>query len=147
MTNDSTITINVSLMFADLEPFDCSNNQATLGPDCARITYENAKTVAARYAYWLESPLDAALSYIRDWARETGAWDDAEIEDWSTTDCLALIVQNVASEMRLLLNVDNCDLHECVETYDGTDWELESETPSACYYIKGEHVFADLYNC
>jgi hypothetical protein len=139
-----TVTINISLMFADLEPFDCSNNQATLGPDCARITYGNAKAVAARYAYWLESPLPNALDYIRKWARSAGAWDEHEIEDWSTTDCLALIVQNIASEMRVLLNVDNCDLLECVETYARTDWELECECPEAHYYTKGDHVYAEL---
>ncbi len=110
----TTIKINVSAMFEDREPWDCSNSVANLGPQAARLTWACSIGVAAAHEDWLLSPLADALEFARDWAREAGAWDQDEIKAWSDLECLALLVQNVASDMRGL-GADSLCLTDCAE--------------------------------
>lgn len=96
------LKINLTKMFADLSPWDCSNSVANLGPNAGEITWNNAMVVARDVAEWLP---DAdrheadACEAIRGWAKDTGAWDAAERAAWAETECLALLVQNVASDL------------------------------------------------
>jgi hypothetical protein len=48
---------------------------------------------------------------VRAWARETGAWDEAERAAWTTDECLALLVQIIAAELREA-GCDNLDLSD-----------------------------------
>jgi hypothetical protein len=82
---------------------------------------------------------------MQEWAREMGAWDREEIAAWSDEECLALFVQNVASELRTLLGADDNELETCVHTYETTNWEQESEYPTGRYSIEAEHVTVDYY--
>ena len=131
----SNIKANVTKMFSNLEPWDCSNNAATMGESVAQITWRNATAIAAKHEQWLETPLADAAEHMRDWARSTGAWDREETQAWSDVYSLALFVQNVASELRMLGSDDN-DFETCVETYESTDWEHESEYPAGVYLLE-----------
>lgn len=113
----TTIKINVSAMFSHCEPWDCSNSVANMGPGAARLTWACSIGAAACHEDWLMSPLAEALEFARDWARETGAWDQDEIKAWSDLECLALLVQNVASDMRELGSDDRA-LIECTSDKD-----------------------------
>lgn len=138
-----TIKANVSKMFADIEPWVVSNSVANLGPDAGRITWENAQTVAGSWEEWLVSDLENAIDEVEAWALNTGGWSEEEIAAWTSEETLALFVQNVASELRNCLDVDNLTLEECVVKYEITDWEQECEYPVGCYYIEDGAVMVD----
>ena len=140
------ITANVSKMFATIEPCYVSGSRAELGDAAGRITWDNAMNIAGQCPRWLVSPLNDAADESNHWARETGAWDRDEIEAWSTQTSLALFVQNIASELRML-GSDDLSLDECVGRYNATDWDEESEYPSGYYYIENGDVFVQWSAC
>lgn len=119
----SIVRFNVSRMFADIEPWDVSNSVANLGPRAGELTWGNALRIAEDHAEWLLSPLADALDYTQRWAKETGAWDAEERASWTDEETLALLVQNVASELREL-GCDNEEFDVCVRAdnpaYEGT---------------------------
>jgi hypothetical protein len=85
--------INIStLVNAQFNPMDYSASQAELGLDAGKITWANAQQ--ARYNL-LDTP--EKLEAMREWARATGAWSEAEIAEM---DLEALFVQLVAAEVR-----------------------------------------------
>jgi hypothetical protein len=106
------VRMNLTRMFAHHEPWDCCNSVANLGPAAGRLTWQCALEVAERADEWLVGARAKALDYICTWARDTGAWERAEIEGWSEMECLALLVQNVASDLREL-GADDEPLSEC----------------------------------
>lgn len=140
----ATIKANVSVMFGHIEPWDVSNSEANLGPRAAALTWGNALEIAASHAEWLLSDLESACEGMRCWARETGAWERAEIEAWSTEECLALFAQNMASELRML-GSDDRDLEECARVYAETDWDQECEYPIGSYELCDGAVHVDYY--
>jgi hypothetical protein len=133
----TTIKANVSRMFSAIEPRYVSGSQAELGQAAGSITWRNALTIAAALIEREECGAVEA-EYVRDWARETGAWDRNEIASWSDTEALGLFVQNVAGELRLLCADDVDDLSECAATYESTDWEQESEYPLGQYRVSAD---------
>jgi len=139
----TTIKADVSVMFSAREPWDCSNSQANLGDQAGRLTWECALEVAESADKWLLSDRAEALAAMVEWAHETGAWDEEETSKWSDEDCLALFVQNVASELRDHLGADDNELETCVHTYETTDWDKESCYPVGHYYIEAAHVTVD----
>lgn len=131
----TAIEANVSKMFADIEPWDVSNSVANLGPCAARLTWDNALLIARDVTEWLaDTDIEPAAEAMRDWARSVGAWDHDEIAGWTETEALALFVQNIASELRML-GSDNIGLDECVAVYNSTDWDAASEYPTGSYSI------------
>lgn len=149
------ITINVSEMFSHREPWDCSNSVANLGDQAGRLTWQCSMEAAAPHATgshatqatpaWLVSPdLDTTVGAIRDHAAEYGAWERSEIDGWSEQECLAFLVQEIASDMRLL-GSDDHDLSDCVAKYNDTDWDSASEYPRGSYYLEGGHVMCQFY--
>ncbi len=96
------IKLNLASMFSHREPWDCSNSIANLGPNAAELTWGCALEVARNAREWLLSPLSDTLEAIERWAKATGAWDADEIAAWSDEETLALLVQNVASDLREL---------------------------------------------
>lgn len=129
------IRLNVSKLFRTTEPWDCSNSVANLGPRAAEYTWAKSLQLAARHEDWLLSPLQDALDYMCRWARETGAWTTQEIQSWSNEECLALLVQNVASDMRTL-GADDASLADAVskaslETSYGVYWVVGDGHPDA----------------
>lgn len=128
----TTIVANVTKMFALVAPEYVSGSQAELGDQAGRMTWLNARTIAERHTTWLSTPIADAAEYMRDWARSTGAWEDAEIVAWDDYECLALFAQNVASEIRTCLNADE-DFDGIEAVANGTDWEQEGEYPVGSY--------------
>jgi|1185.fasta_scaffold89770_2 hypothetical protein len=140
------ISADVGKMFSEIEPCYCSGSQMELGSSAGRITWENALKVADDAKSWLKSKRTDAYEGMREWARETGAWDAAEIAAWSKQELLALFVQNVASELREHLDADNLELKECVAKYASTEWEKENSYPTGSYYVtKRGSVCVDYY--
>jgi hypothetical protein len=132
------ITVNATAMFSHREPWDCANSVANLGERAGELTWACAMGVARNARDWLVTPLPDALSEIADWAQDTGAWSADEIEAWSDEERLALLVQNVASDLRALGSDDN-ELETCVG--------VESEQVSTWLYLKGDYVFAEWSGC
>lgn len=128
----SNIKANVSVMFSTIEPCNVSGSVAELGPSAARLTWENAMRIAFRHNEWLESNDDDAARDMCDWAVSTGGWTREETDEWNTYQCLALFVQNIASELRML-GIDHDDLIGCVTTYQETDWDNAPEYPVGSY--------------
>jgi hypothetical protein len=124
-------------MFGSTEPYDCSGSQAELGDQAARLTWTSAMRVAACHEFWLKSDIAEAVEGMREWARECGAWEADEIAAWSDDECMALFVQNVASELRML-GSDESTLEECARVYQGTDWEQKCEYPTGVYYLAAD---------
>lgn len=136
------VRFNVTIMFNHREPYDCSNNRATLGDQCARLTWTCALEVASAHESWLLSPLEDAVDYILAWAKETGAWDRDEIAGWTDEECLALLVQNVASDMRML-GSDDMSFLECLDVYESTDWNAECEYPTTMLSLGEDGVLVE----
>lgn len=142
---NSNIKANVSVMFETIEPWDVSGSVAELGRDAAQITWGNAMRIAGQAPAWLLTPIDDACEAMRGWAKETGAWDREEIDAMSSQQFLALLVQNIASELRMLGSDDN-DLLECVTTYQETDWDAAPEYPVGFYSADcNDDVHVDYY--
>lgn len=138
---NSNIKANVSVMFETIEPWDVSNSVANLGPRCAELTWENAMRIAFRHEEWLTSDVDNTACAMCDWAVSTGAWEREETDDWNTYQCLALFVQNIASEVRNLTD-DKNDLADCL----GYDYENDENQENVGYYhIVGDAVHVDYY--
>ncbi len=138
------IKADVSEMFASVEPCYVSGSQAELGQGAGQLTWRNALTIAGKHSEWLKSDETEACEGMRDWARECGAWDLEEIAAWSVDECLALFVQNVASEIRML-GSDDDDFEVCAETYVTTDWDKECEYPTGYYFKDVETVLVEYY--
>lgn len=134
----TTIRANVSAMFSEIDPYDVSNSIANLGESAGQITWRNALKIAENHEKWLESPLPDACDGMQEWAGSCGAWEAEEIAGWSDEECLAMFVQNIASELRDNLDSDAQDLDACVATYDTTDWDKESCYPTGSYYFDAD---------
>ena len=122
-----TITAKLAPMFAEFSPYDVCH-----GPGC----WQRATAVASNYADWLVSDLDEAAQGVRNWARETGGWEENEIAAWPVLDCLAMFVQIIAAELDECLDVNRQTLEECVDTYIGTDWDTKAQYPIGTYYMQ-----------
>lgn len=140
----SYINANVSRMFETDEPWDCSNSVANLGPNAGQMTWQNALEIARLRKYWLRTPVKVACDAMREWAGECGAWEAAEIAAWTTDECLALFVQNIASELQMLGSNDT-SLEECAAKYAVTNWEQESEYPIGSYFVSRGAVRVQYY--
>lgn len=138
------IKVNLTKMFSEREPWDCSNSAMNLGPDAGKITWENALLVARDATEWLglngydlarDGTVGEACEEIRAWAKETGAWDKEERDGWTETECLALLVQNVASD---LMNLGFEAVPNCA-----ADVELCSAHCHECSYIMHMEMTSD----
>lgn len=141
----TTITANVSKMFDEIEPWLVSNSIANLGENAGKLTWENALKIAQDAEQWLMSDAAEAVEGMREWAGETGAWDREEIAAWPDVDCLALFVQNVASDLRDHLDSDNRELAACARLCQRTDWDKQSCSPTGYYYVRKREVRVDYY--
>lgn len=132
----ATIVANLSAMFGSEAPCYVSASQAELGPAAAEITWRNAMTIARQRSQWLLSEEAEAATAAGDWAVSTGAWTREEVDAWSDDECIALLVQNIAGELRML-GSDERSLEECVEHYRGHDWDASGDYPMGHYTIVG----------
>lgn len=141
----TTIEASASDMFRFTEPYRVSGSVAELGDKAAKRTWDNAMEIASHHDDWLKSDLTEACEGIREWASRFGVWEKDEIAGWSVDECLALFVQNVAHELRML-GSDDDDFDACVERFQETDWDKEPECPTGHYYtVVGGDVFVEFY--
>jgi hypothetical protein len=130
------MNINVSQMFAKVEPCFVSGSQSELGQSAGQLTWRNATEIALNNQ-WLLSSKEEAVEEMREWALSTGAWDLEEVDSWSDEECLALLAQNIASDLRMLGSDEN-ELTELAEIYQETDWDSRPEYPTGSYYLSPE---------
>lgn len=111
----------------DCEQFSSSIAESGL-QNIGEITWNNAlRHVAVKGLVTPEQQTD-----LRDWIREFGAWDDAEIAAMSDQETNALLLQFVASAIRELEASDCTDESPCGRLY-----RLESpgEAPTWRFYM------------
>ena len=140
------IVANVSSMFSTVSPRHVSGSRAELGDSAVITTWRNAIDIAGRRSLWLNSGEAQACDGMREWARATGAWASEEVEAWSVDECIAMFVQNIAREIRMLGSDDGLvDLDRCVECYAETEWDKMPEYPAGHYSAQDGEVYVDYY--
>jgi len=80
-----------------------SGSIAELGESAGRITWRNSCQYAADHPLLTDDQLDEA----RDYFREFGAWDDAEIDAWTPEEVQGIVVQEVAARIREMEHYDS----------------------------------------
>lgn len=101
------------------ETWEFSGSIATHGPDAGPNTWRASLEEAKRTPLLTtEEQLDA----MRQWAKETGAWDCAERAAWPPDEINALFIQLVSGDMRDT-GLDNVDL----EDFDWEAYRAEAE--------------------
>lgn len=93
------IRINLTKMFSQFDPRDCSASVMELGEKAGEITYKHARDIAKKRSSWLVSE-PPPLAALREWLGDFGAWDDEEIAKWPPRDCWAVFVQMIAGDLR-----------------------------------------------
>ena len=79
--------IDITDFVTDADPFEFSASMAERGANAGRETWNNAKEYAA------DSPLldtPEKLEAMREWAKETGAWNAEERAAWSEEEINAM---------------------------------------------------------
>jgi hypothetical protein len=96
------LELNITRYFANGEndPYYMSNSVSNLGANAARITWENS--LAASDGELLVT--DESLQEVQDWLKSFGAWDDAEIEAYTTQELEAFVLQDAASEINEMMS-------------------------------------------
>jgi hypothetical protein len=108
--------IDITSLVTDGETWDFSGSVATHGPNAGPNTWANAKREAA------ERPLlhtEEQLQAMRQWMKETGAWDKAERDAMSDQELNALFIQLVSGDMREM-GLDDA-------FHDEFDWDVYRE--------------------
>lgn len=107
----------------DLIEQDCyslSGSVAELGSNAAQFTWNNALEYSKKYPLLKNtSEVLEAKAYFRSF----GAWSDEEVSRWGYQDVNALLVQEVAS-----------DVKEALEIFDSLE-EIEEYEDSGDYYL------------
>ena len=87
--------INITQFFNCADPARYSASYAELGANAGAITWYNAN-------HCIHCLLDTAdkLQAMRNWASNSGGWNDTTIAAWDDTELNALFIQLVASDMR-----------------------------------------------
>jgi hypothetical protein len=97
--------LDITHMIDDAD--DCpimSGSQAELGPDAAKITWNNSKAYAAEHLLLTDETMrDNARRYFKGF----GAWSADEIAAWSDADLNAMVTQEIASRIREMERFDS----------------------------------------
>lgn len=109
----NTVTVNLSKMFAGLDPWDCSNSAVNMGPHAGTLTWENCERVVESSVTWCITHPHIIADEMSELAKSWGAFSDEEIDQMSQADLLALFVQTVAGELRNATNVDDVGVEDC----------------------------------
>lgn len=105
--------VDITVFFADADPFDFSHSRAEGGADAGPETWAAALAEAAE-----RPPLTTAgqLAALREHVRGFGAWEPDEIAAWSDVECNALFIQLVSGDMR------EGGLDQAGYDFDGPEW-------------------------
>jgi hypothetical protein len=128
--------IDVTKFVMNEQPEHYSASRAELGDNAGRITWSAAMREAEH------KPLLTAPEHfdaLRQWAKETGAWDAAERAAWSDDDCNALFIQIISSDMRDM-GLDDCfvdefDYEAWCEKHDGGGSLYPGDNGRWYYYL------------
>ena len=104
--------IDITRSVLEADPYEFSASRAERGDNAGPETWRNAVQEGT------DSPLlttEEHLDALRQWAKETGAWDAAARAAWSPAECNALFIQIVSGDMREA-GIDDC-------FPDEFDWE------------------------
>jgi hypothetical protein len=114
------INITALLKSEDFCPFDLSNNRATLGDNAGAITWaasiESAKSGNPPCLLNTEEKRQA----FRDFVKESGGWEEEEINAWTETELYALFLQWVAGDIRDAFGDANPDEWDWDEYEEGS---------------------------
>jgi hypothetical protein len=127
--------IDITDFVRNEDPFNFSASRMELGDNAGRITWKNAKRLAADSPL-LRTPEDCDA--FREWARGFGAWDDKERATWSADDCNALLIQFISGDLRELESRAPSDDND-----EGTDWQ-EAQRLSEAGTINGRIFKGDI---
>ena len=112
--------IEITRFFYEADPWDFSASIAERGANAGPLTWKNSMAEAAEHPLLKDDQLDTA----RDYFREFGAWDDDQIDAWSTTEVNAMVTQYIAGNWREMQAL-------CSDDHGEIDWarveELSSE--------------------
>ena len=89
--------IDITAFFHDADHFKFSHSRAEGGQNAGPDTWRAAMAEGASTPL-LTTPDE--LEAMLDWARSTGAWDDAECASWSPAEINALFIQLVSGDIR-----------------------------------------------
>lgn len=89
--------VDITEFFTNEDAFEFSASIAERGLNAGPETWANALERAAHDALLETKP---QLDAMRRWAKDTGAWERAEIAAWSDQEVNALFIQLVAGDMR-----------------------------------------------
>lgn len=90
--------IDITALFNEQDAFNYSHSRAEGGTRAGENTWRAAKERAASEPMPLTTP--EHFDALRQWAKETGAWDESERNAWTDEDCNALFIQLVSGDMR-----------------------------------------------
>ena len=95
--------INITKLYNEAYPKDYSASVAEIGANAGRDTWEAAKDDAGVFQF-----IDTAekVDAFKRFVRESGGWDDEEINAWSVRELNALFLQWVAGDIRECLEWD-----------------------------------------
>ena len=112
--------IDITAFFYDGDHFEFSHSRAEGGQNAGPDTWRAAMAEAASTPL-LTTPDE--LEAMRDWARSTGAWDDAERASWPPAEINALFLQMVSGDIREAFPNGTEDLTD----EDWADYERRAE--------------------
>jgi len=125
--------INITSLVSE-DMFQFSHSRAEGGQNAGEDTW-NAALNGPRPL--LDSP--EALEAMRDWARDSGGWEEEEILAWDDNELQALFLQLIAGDCR------ECPALEGgrADSLDGIDWEAyyADENSSGRLIKSGNEIF------
>lgn len=129
--------INITKFFTEnAAPMDYSASVAEIGANAGRDTWEAAKD-DAEFLQFLDTAekVDAFKSFVRD----SGGWDQSEINAWSILELNALFIQWVAGDIRECLEWDVDDVWANYE-----EMAQAGTVPSRLFKTDDGQVYFDL---
>lgn len=128
--------VDITGFFRTENPNDFSGSIATHGADARKATWNAALGLAAE-----RPPLETAeqLDAMRQWAKESGGWEDEEIAAWSDVEVNALFIQLVSVEIQEggLAGVELDD----TEAWDRYERDAGAGRVSGSIFRSGELVY------
>ena len=123
--------IDITDFVNDEDPSQFSASQAELGANAGKITWRNAMDHTPPM---LTTP--EHFDALRDWARDSGGWDEEERAAWTDQECNALFVQIISGDLREMPTDDDGEI----------DWEEAEKLANAgrihgCIYRSADRVF------
>ena len=99
--------INITKFYNEAAPINYSASVAEIGNNAGRDTWQAAKDDAGD---WNMLDTDEKRQAFREWVKQSGGWDDEEINAWSNLELNALFVQWIAGDIRECLEWDVDDV-------------------------------------